>query len=216
MHQGNKRLNRLFAAAALAAVLMLAACGGDDSTDPTAEVKASADTSPSRVDEQLPPAGVRPAKKSEQPGNRDSKDHRKGKGRGTDSPDAAGSGAAAAGDPSRTGPSPGSASGSGSGSGQGANENEPQSSAKTKTKTKSKSPKKPKQTQPALPPQFAGKSIYEVAREMCGDPRILEFIPEDQQDNPEQLAEMARSFAPPGKEQEAYDGCLAGLHSIGL
>lgn len=198
--------NRFFAAATLLAALLLAACGGEDSTEPKAEVRASADTSPARVDEQQAPAGERPAKKSEQPANPDSKDDRKGKGPGPDSADTvgiAGSGAAAPGEPRRAG--------SGSGSGQGAKNSEPKSGAKKQGK-----PEKPEQTQPALPPQFAGKSIYEIAREMCADPKILEFLPEDQQDNPEQLAETARSFAPPGKEQEAYDGCLAGLHSIGL
>lgn len=64
-----------------------------------------------------------------------------------------------------------------------------------------------------LPP---GTSVYDLARKMCGDSRNLQFLSPEQQKDPEGVASMAEAFAPPGKEQEAHDGCLAGLQSQGL
>jgi hypothetical protein len=64
-----------------------------------------------------------------------------------------------------------------------------------------------------LPP---GISVFDVAKNMCADPSVLQFLPEDQRDNPEALATIAKDYAPPGHEQEAHDGCLAGLKSQGI
>jgi hypothetical protein len=64
-----------------------------------------------------------------------------------------------------------------------------------------------------LPP---GTSVFDLARQMCGDPRNLQFLTPDQRNDPESVAVMAETFAPSGHEQEAHDGCLAGLHDQGI
>jgi hypothetical protein len=65
-------------------------------------------------------------------------------------------------------------------------------------------------------PLPGGVSVFDVAKGMCSDPRVLQYLPQDQRDDPEALATLAENYAPPGHEQEAHDGCLAGLKSQGL
>lgn len=93
-----------------------------------------------------------------------------------------------------------------------------------KSKPKSSGASQPKPGKKPKPPAKgettpAGSqepTTYELARTVCSDPGLLAYAPEGIRDNPEALAQLAKGYAPAGKEQEAYDGCLAGLHSIGL
>ena len=194
--------NRFFVAAALTAALLLAACG-DDSAEPAAQLKASTETVSPQVAE-TPAGAAEPAQAS---GKADEKAASAGDRKANDRAHPTGT---VDSDPAQ--PTASKTPNSGSRHGAGA----AQPKAGGKSKGKAKKPKQPKATESPLPPEFAGQSIYEVARQMCSDPQILDLIPEEQRDSPEQLAEMARSFAPPGEGKAAYDGCLAGLHEIGL
>ncbi len=64
-----------------------------------------------------------------------------------------------------------------------------------------------------LPP---GVSVYDAARQACGDPNVLEALPPERRDDAEFIIGLAAGFAPPGQEQQARDGCQAGLESLGI
>lgn len=88
------------------------------------------------------------------------------------------------------------------------------------SKSKGHGPKKPGNLPPpsggdaaGLPP---GMSVYDAARQACGDPQALETLPPERRNDVEFILGLAESFAPPGHEQEARDGCRAGLQDQGI
>ena len=103
--------------------------------------------------------------------------------------------------------------GTGAGGGKGA-KSKPKSSGASQPKP-GKKPKPPAKGE-TTPTGSQEPTTYELARTVCSDPGLLAYAPEGIRDNPEALALLAKGYAPAGKEQEAHDGCLAGLHSIGL
>jgi hypothetical protein len=190
-----RRGGRTAAAAVLAAAFVAAGCGGDgDSNEPRAELRSS-DAASAQGPEPQRLGGESSSGQSGRHGGSSSGDDQGGK-------DAT----------SEASPTDSNADASGPGRSSGS---ETQSGGeRPQKKSKARKPQQPPVG--GLPPQLAGKSVYEIARARCGDPQLLEIIPEEQRDNPEQLAEFARSYAPPGMEQEVYEGCLAGLHDLGL
>jgi hypothetical protein len=64
-----------------------------------------------------------------------------------------------------------------------------------------------------LPP---GMSVYDAARQVCSDPDALEVLPPESRNDAELIAGIVEGFAPPGGQQDAHDGCIAGLKTQGI
>jgi hypothetical protein len=73
-------------------------------------------------------------------------------------------------------------------------------------------------TKPSIPTISigdGGMSTYLEAKRICSNQRMLDLVPPEQRDA-EFLAGNLSKVVPPEQKQPAYDGCLAGLHSLGL
>jgi hypothetical protein len=83
-------------------------------------------------------------------------------------------------------------------------------------------PRPSKPTQPAKPavgppiPPGSGADPYTAARNTCGEQANLDLVPPEYRGDPDSLATMYAQAFDPQHEQAAHDGCLAGLHSLGL
>jgi hypothetical protein len=66
---------------------------------------------------------------------------------------------------------------------------------------------------PGLPP---GVSVYEAARQACSDPNTLDVLPPEERRDAEFIIGFVADLAPSGQEQDARDGCRAGLQSQGI
>lgn len=75
---------------------------------------------------------------------------------------------------------------------------------------------------PPTPATIAGakspsESPYLKAKGLCGDRALVDqFVPPQQQKDPAAVARSLVRVAPAGQRHAAYEGCLAGLRSLGL
>jgi hypothetical protein len=73
---------------------------------------------------------------------------------------------------------------------------------------------------PGLPPPdqvgALGQSSYADAKSLCSDPVLVGLVPKAMQSDPEALASLYASYMVPQDRPDAYAGCLAGLHQLGL
>lgn len=89
------------------------------------------------------------------------------------------------------------------------------------SRPEAKAPKPPRGTQKpgkVKPPPFlpgGGGDPYEVARNLCGDRQLVELVPPEYRGSAEEMARMYADFYDSGNKQQAYEGCLAGLRSLG-
>jgi hypothetical protein len=57
---------------------------------------------------------------------------------------------------------------------------------------------------------------YLVARRFCSDQSNVDLVPAEYRSDPEYLASLYADYYDPEHKQQAYEGCLAGLRSLGL
>ncbi len=93
----------------------------------------------------------------------------------------------------------------------------PPKKAKAPKPGKPAHPGTPSQASTPSPPNTAGGGDpYTVARQFCGDRSNASLVPQEFRDNPELLAQAYAQYFDPDHLQAAHDGCLAGLHDLGL
>lgn len=184
----------------LAGVMVLGACGaGDDSSSSGGLAKASNPVNPSGDDgaagdqSQAAPEASRAADDESSP-----KPEEKGSAVSTEG----------------AGPHQGSESGNGE-TGSAKSGGAARDSRKVKPPHKGKSGGAVKPGKPTLPiPGQTSGDPYETARQICSDRELVEMIPPEYRD-PEYLARTYADIYSPDNKQPAYEGCLAGLHSLG-
>ncbi len=69
---------------------------------------------------------------------------------------------------------------------------------------------------PVQPPTPPAGDPYASARQFCGSNDNLQLVPPQFRSDPEHLATLYAQVFDPQHQQAAHDGCLAGLHDLGI